>query len=86
VQKIASLLNVSLEKAAQQIFDIVNINMANEITRISTRKGYDIREFSLVRLRGGGAMCGAFWAELLNCKNVIVPNHASSFVHGACLP
>jgi N-methylhydantoinase A len=53
--------------------------MADEITRISTRKGYDIRDFSLVACGGGGAMCGAFWAELLNCKNVIVPNYASSF-------
>jgi len=24
-------------------------------------------------------MCGAFWAESLSCKNVIVPNYTSSF-------
>jgi N-methylhydantoinase A len=79
IKKIATRLHTSIEKAAQAIFNTVNMNMADEITRISTRKGYDIRDFSLVACGGGGAMCGAFWAELLNCKNVIVPNYASSF-------
>ena len=37
------------------------------------------RDFSLVACGGGGPMCGAFWAELLSCKNVIVPNYTSSF-------
>jgi N-methylhydantoinase A len=53
--------------------------MADEITRITTKMGYDIRDFSLLACGGGGAMCGAFWADILNCKNVIVPNYASSF-------
>jgi N-methylhydantoinase A len=53
--------------------------MADEISRVSTRMGYDIRDFSLVACGGGGPMCGAFWAELLSCKNVIVPNYTSSF-------
>ncbi len=79
VKKIATRLHTSIEKAAQAIFSTVNANMADEITRISTRKGYDIRDFSLVACGGGGPMCGAFWAELLGCKKVIVPNYASSF-------
>jgi len=79
VQKVASRLNTSIENAAQAIFTTINSNMADEITRISTKMGYDIRDFSLVTCGGGGGMCGAFWADLLNCKNVIVPNYASSF-------
>lgn len=79
VQKIADRLQLSLEKAAQAIFSTVNCNMADEISRISTRMGYDIRDFSLLVCGGGGAMCGAFWADLLSCKKVIIPNYASSF-------
>ena len=79
VKGIANRMKISIDKAAQAIFNTVNSNMADEITRISTRMGYDIRDFSLIACGGGGAMCGAFWAELLNCKNVIVPNYASSF-------
>jgi N-methylhydantoinase A len=79
VKKIADRMKISIEEAAQAIFTTINATMADEITRITTRMGYDIRDFSLVACGGGGAMCGAFWADILNCKNVIVPNYASSF-------
>jgi N-methylhydantoinase A len=79
VKKVADRLNTSIEEAAQAIFFTINTNMADEISRITTRKGYDIRDFSLVACGGGGPMCGAFWAEILNCKNVIVPNYSASF-------
>lgn len=79
VKKIGDHMGLSIEKAAQAIFTTINATMADEITRITTRMGYDIRDFSLVACGGGGAMCGAFWADILNCKSVIVPNYASSF-------
>jgi N-methylhydantoinase A len=79
VKKIADRMNLSVEGAAQAIFTTINSTMADEITRITTKMGYDIRDFSLVACGGGGAMCGAFWADILNCKNIIVPNYASSF-------
>ena len=79
VKKIADPMHLSIEEAAQAIFTTINATMADEITRITTKMGYDIRDFSLVACGGGGAMCGAFWADLTNCKNVIVPNYASSF-------
>ena len=53
--------------------------MADGITEITTRRGYDIRDFSLLACGGGGALCGAFMAELLNTKNMIVPRFAASF-------
>jgi N-methylhydantoinase A len=79
VKKIADHMNLSIEEAAQAIFTTINSTMADEITRITTKMGYDIRDFSLVACGGGGAMCGVFWADILNCKNVVVPNYASSF-------
>lgn len=77
--KVADRMKTSIEEAARAIFETINNNMADEISRISTRKGYDIRDFSIVACGGGGAMCGAFWAKILSCKNVIVPNYSSSF-------
>jgi N-methylhydantoinase A/oxoprolinase/acetone carboxylase beta subunit/N-methylhydantoinase B/oxoprolinase/acetone carboxylase alpha subunit len=79
IKKIADPMKMSIEEAAQSVFSTVNTNMADEISRISTRKGYDVRDFSLIACGGGGAMCGAFWGDLLGCKNIIVPNYASSF-------
>jgi N-methylhydantoinase A len=79
VKKVADRMHISIEEAAQAIFTTVNSNMVDELSRISTRMGYDIRDFSLLACGGGGPMCGAFWAELLSCRSVIVPNHAASF-------
>ena len=53
--------------------------MADGVTEITTRRGYDIRDFSLLACGGGGALCGAFMAELLHTKNVLIPEFAASF-------
>jgi N-methylhydantoinase A len=79
VKKIADRLQLSIEKAAQAIFTTINSSMADEIARISTRMGYDVRDFSLLACGGGGAMCGAFWADQLGMSRVIIPNYSSSF-------
>jgi N-methylhydantoinase A len=79
VKKIADAMHVSIEDAAQAIFTTVNCSMADEIARISTRMGHDVRDFSLLACGGGGAMCGAFWAEQLGIQKVVIPNYSSSF-------
>jgi len=79
IDKITGRLNLKTEEAAQAIFTTINANMTNEIARISTRMGHDVRDFSLLACGGGGAMCGAFWVDLLGMKNVIVPQYSSSF-------
>lgn len=79
IKKIADKLEMSIEEAAQAIFTTVSSGMADGITEITTRRGYDVREFSLLVCGGGGALCGAFMVELLDTKNVIVPKFAASF-------
>lgn len=79
IKKIADLFNMSIEEAAQAIFTTISSSMADGITEISTRRGYDIRDFSLLACGGGGGLCGAYMAELLNTKNLIVPRFAASF-------
>lgn len=79
MSKIADGLRMSIEEAAQAIFDTVNHNMADAISEISTRKGYDVRDFNLLAIGGGGPLCGAFVANLLGMRKTIVPRYASSF-------
>ncbi len=79
LKKIADKLHMSIEAAAEAVFTTVSSGMADGITEITTRRGYDIRDFSLLACGGGGALCGAFMGELLNTKNVIIPEFAASF-------
>jgi len=79
MQKVADPLNMSLEKAAQAMFVTVNSNMADCIAEISTRKGYDIRDFALLATGGGGPLCGVFVADILGMKKTVVPRFAASF-------
>ncbi len=79
ISKIATGLNMSVEEAAQAIFNTVNSNMADAISEISTYQGHDVRDFSLLAIGGGGPMCGAFVGDLLGMKKTIVPRYSSSF-------
>lgn len=79
IKKIAEPLKMKIEEAAQAIFDTVNSNMADAISEISTRKGYDVRDFNLLSTGGGGPLCGAFVADVLGMKRTIVPRFSSSF-------
>jgi N-methylhydantoinase B/oxoprolinase/acetone carboxylase alpha subunit len=58
LRKIADKLELSIEEAAQAVFTTVSSNMADGITEITTRRGYDVREFSLLACGGGGAGVG----------------------------
>jgi len=79
VKKIADRMKMTIEQAAEAMFTTVNSNMADEITEISTRMGYDVRDFALLAIGGGGPLCGAFMADVLGMKDVIVPRFAASF-------
>ena len=79
MKKIAEPLKMSIEEAAQAIFTTVNSNMADGITEISTKKGYDVRDFSLLAMGGGGGLCGVFIADILGMQKTIVPKFAASF-------
>jgi N-methylhydantoinase A len=73
VKKIAEPLKMHVEQTAQAIFNTVNSNMADAISEISTRKGYDVRDFNLLSTGGGGPLCGAFIADILNMKRPSFP-------------
>jgi N-methylhydantoinase A len=79
IKKIADPLGMTIEEAAQAMFTTVNSNMADGITEISTKKGYDVRDFSLLAIGGSTAFCSMFIADLLNIKKVVIPRFAPTF-------
>jgi N-methylhydantoinase A len=79
IKKVADPLKMSIEEAAQAMFTTVNSNMADGISLISTRKGYDVRDFSLLSVGGGGPLCGVFVANILSMRKTVIPRFSSSF-------
>jgi N-methylhydantoinase A len=78
-EKVAEPLDMSLHQAAQAIMTAVSSFMADEINEVSTRRGIDVRDLTLVAGGGAGPVHAAFIADILNLPNVIVPSVASTY-------
>ena len=79
VKSVAAPMNMSIPQAAQAIFTTVNSFMADQITEVSTRRGYDVRDFTLVVGGGAGPIHAAFIADLLGISTVLVPSVAAAY-------
>jgi N-methylhydantoinase A len=79
MRKVAEPLKMTPEEAAEAMFITVNSNMADAIAEISTRRGYDVRDFALLAAGGGGPLCGAFVADVPGMRKTIVPRFSASF-------
>jgi N-methylhydantoinase A len=53
--------------------------MADQVIELSTKRGHDIRDFSLIVGGGAGAVHGAHIAELLGISSVIIPRYAALY-------
>lgn len=58
--------------------------MCGGINVISTQKGYDLRDFSLMAFGGGGSLHAAALMEELSMKSVIVPVSPGNFSAIGC--
>src|SRR3989304_3210618 len=65
--------------AAMTIFTTVNSVMADKMVEISTKRGYDVRDFALVVGGGAGPVHGAHLAELLEIPPVLPPRYAATY-------
>ncbi len=72
-------LGMSQEELARGVVRVANSNMTNALRLVSTNKGHDPREFSLIAFGGGGAMHAVALAEELNIPRVIVPANSAVF-------
>jgi N-methylhydantoinase A len=79
VQKVADRLGLDVLRAAQAIHTTVNSFMADSITEISTKQGYDVRDFALIVGGGAGPVHGPDLAERLGISTVIIPRFAALY-------
>jgi N-methylhydantoinase A len=73
VGELAGKLGMSEEEAAAGIITILNNNMANATHSVTTQKGHDPREFSLVAFGGAGPLHAVEVARILGVGEVIIP-------------
>jgi N-methylhydantoinase A len=64
---------------AESIFRTVNANMANKITEVSTKRGYDVRNTVMIAGGGGGPIHAGFIADMLGIRKVVVPPVAALY-------
>jgi N-methylhydantoinase A len=72
-QEIAKPLGLNLLEAADGILKIINVKMEEAIKAVSSQRGYDIRDFTLVAFGGGGPMHAGRMALDLGILSVLVP-------------
>lgn len=76
---VANQLGISAIEAAIGVINIADSNMAGGVKVISTQKGFDLREFSLISFGGAGSLHAANIARELKMKRVIVPRFPGNF-------
>ncbi len=78
-EHIALPLKLSVESAADAIYQVVNHHMAAAIEVVSVQRGYDPREFVLVVAGGAGPIHGAALARELEIPLLLIPRESSVF-------
>jgi N-methylhydantoinase A len=79
IRSVTEPLGLDFPTAAMTIFTTVNSLMADKMTEISTKRGYDVRDFALVVGGGAGPVHGAYLADLLEIPTVIIPRYAATY-------
>ena len=73
VGRIASDLGLSVEAAAEGIYNIVNENMFGALRLVSVEQGHDPREFALIAFGGAGPLHANALGKLMGSWPVIIP-------------
>jgi N-methylhydantoinase A len=76
---VADPLGLSVEEAASGIIRVVNANMVRGISTSSVKRGYDVREFSLLPYGGAGPLHAVELAQDMEMRRVIVPPYPGTF-------
>lgn len=72
-EKIARPLRLNVLEAADGILKIINVKMEEAIKAVSSQRGYDIRDFTLVAFGGGGPMHAGKIALDLGIPTLLIP-------------
>ena len=79
IEKVAKPLEMDVIEAAHSIFSLANMSMADEIIKVSTKRGYDVRQATMIGGGGGGPVHAGFIADRLNIPSVVIPSVASLY-------
>lgn len=79
IARVADLLGMDVTAAAHAIFTTVNSSMADQIREISTKRGHDVRDFTLIGAGGAGPVHAAAIAELVGIPRVVIPRFSALF-------
>lgn len=71
--RIAGPLGLDVLQAAAGIVRIIDVKMEEAIKAISTRRGYDLRQFTLIAFGGAGPVHAGRLARELGIRRVLVP-------------
>lgn len=77
--RLGAPLQLDAVQAAQGVVRLANANMVNALKLVSTNKGFDPRDFTLMAFGGGGALHALELAEELRIPRVVIPTHAAVF-------
>ena len=73
IEPVADALELSMQKAASGIIDIVNENMFGALRLASVEQGYDPRDFALIAFGGAGPLHANALGRLMSSWPVIIP-------------
>jgi N-methylhydantoinase A len=79
LEQVGRPLGLDVVEAAHGIFRIVNANMTDAIRRVSSRAGFDPRDFKMVVFGGNGPVHAGRQAEELGIRQLIVPKTSPAF-------
>ena len=79
VDPLAAELGLSRERTAQGIVDVANNNMAQALRLVSTDRGHDPRDSTLVAYGGAGPLHACELARALQIGKVLVPTYPGAF-------
>jgi N-methylhydantoinase A len=79
LDRLAERLGVGRAEAARGVIRIANNNMINALKLVSTNRGYDPRDFTLVAFGGAGGLQAVELAAELGMRKVVIPRAADVF-------
>lgn len=79
VGSVADPLGITVEEAARGVHDLANARMMRALRAVSSERGRDPREFTLVAFGGAGPIHAASLAAELGIETVVVPPNAGVF-------
>ncbi len=73
LKRLADELDLDVERVAAGILEVANANMAGALRVVSSRRGYDPRDFALMAYGGAGPLHATALARELGIRQVMIP-------------